>query len=47
MLLTAENGWIGGLGYGPDRIGELRAAIDEYREERGMEPVDWDGEAEE
>ena len=47
MLLTAENGWVGGLGYGPDRIGELRAAIDEYREEQGMEPVDWDGEREE
>jgi hypothetical protein len=43
MLLTAENGWLGGMAHGPDKIAELRAAIDEYRAEEGLEPVDWDG----
>ena len=43
MILTAESGWsFGELGYGPDRKAELRRAIDQYREQEGLEPVQWD-----
>jgi hypothetical protein len=43
MVLTAESGWsFGEIGYGPDRKAEMRAVIDEYRAERGLEPIDWD-----
>jgi hypothetical protein len=42
MILTAESGWsFGEIGYGPDRKAEARAAIDEYRAEQGVEPVEW------
>jgi hypothetical protein len=41
MLLTAENGWMGDFAHGPDKKAELRRAIDEYRAEEGLEPVDW------
>jgi hypothetical protein len=42
MILTAENGWSWGeCGYGPDRKAELRAELDKYRAEEGLEPVDW------
>ena len=41
MLLTAENGWLGDVAHGPDKKAELRRAIDEFRAEEGMEPVDW------
>jgi hypothetical protein len=44
MLLTAENGWLGGMAHGPDKMADLRRAIDEHREQEGMEPVDWEGE---
>ena len=44
MLLTAENGWLGGMVPGPDKMAELRRAIDEHREQEGMEPVDWEAE---
>lgn len=45
MILTAETGWsFGEFGYGPDRKAELRKAIDEYREEEGLDPVAWDEE---
>jgi hypothetical protein len=44
MLLTAENGWMGDLAHGPDKKAELRRAVDEYRAEQGLEPVDWEGE---
>jgi hypothetical protein len=45
MILTAESGWSWGeAGYGPDRMAELRQAIDEHRAEEGLEPVDWDSE---
>lgn len=46
MLLTAENGWMGDYVHGPDKVAELRAALDEYRAEEGLEPVDWDSESE-
>jgi len=43
MILTAESGWsFGEWGYGPDRKAEARKAIDEYRAEEGLEPVDWE-----
>jgi hypothetical protein len=43
MLLTAENGWLGDMAHGPDKIAELRQAIDEHRAEEGLPPVDWSG----
>jgi hypothetical protein len=46
MLLTAENGWLGNVAHGPDKKAELRKALDEYRAEEGLEPVDWDREEE-
>jgi hypothetical protein len=43
MILTAESGWMHGLvPYGPDKVSELRRAIDEHRAEEGLEPIDWD-----
>ena len=43
MILTAESGWsFGDIGYGPDRLAEARARMDEHRAEQGLEPVDWD-----
>ncbi len=43
MILTAESGWsFGEAGYGPDKKAELRKAIDEHRQEKGLPPVDWD-----
>jgi hypothetical protein len=43
MILTAESGWsFGELGYGPDRKAQLRKAIDEYRAEQGLQPVEWE-----
>jgi hypothetical protein len=42
MLLTAENGWLGDFAHGPDKVAELRRAIDRYREEQGLERVRWD-----
>jgi len=47
MLLTAENGWLAGWAHGPDKVAELRAAIDKHREEDGLEPVEWQEEEEE
>jgi hypothetical protein len=41
MLLTAENGWLAGWAHGPDKVAELRAAIDKHREEDGLGPVEW------
>ena len=43
MVLTAESGWTFGQGgYGPDKMKELRDALNEYREEEGREPVEDD-----
>jgi hypothetical protein len=47
MLLTAENGWLGDMTHGPDKKAELRKAIDEYRAEEGLPPIEWGGEVEE
>jgi hypothetical protein len=44
MLLTAENGWIGEFTHGPDKKAELLKEINEWRAERGFEPVVWKGE---
>ena len=47
MILTAENGWsFGEHGYGEDKKAELRAELDKYRAEEGLEPVDWSEEDE-
>ena len=43
MVLTAESGWLHGpVGYGPDKIAQLRASVDQHRAELGLEPVDWE-----
>jgi hypothetical protein len=42
MLLTAENGWMGETAHGPDKKAELRQAMDAYRAEMGLPPIDWD-----
>lgn len=45
MIVMAESGWsFGEYGYGPDRKAEARRALDAERAERGMEPIDWEGE---
>lgn len=46
MLLTAENGWLAEMTGGEDKKAELRAAMDVWRAEKGLEPVAWDGEEE-
>jgi hypothetical protein len=41
-MMTAESGWLRGqIGYGPDKKAELRRQLDEWREEQGLEPVEW------
>jgi hypothetical protein len=46
MLLTAEAGWLGGeFVHGPDKKAELLTEINEWRAERGLEPVGWIGES--
>lgn len=43
MLLTAEDGWLGGeLVHGPDRKAELLAEINEWRKGEGLPLVAWD-----
>jgi hypothetical protein len=47
MILTAENGWSAGeLGYGPNRMAELREALNDELVKLGKPPIDWsqDGE---
>jgi hypothetical protein len=46
MLLAAEAGWLGDMAHGPDKIAELRAAVDAHREEEGLDPVEWEESAE-
>ncbi|HUG46224.1 MAG TPA: hypothetical protein VMK31_06915 [Sphingomicrobium sp.] len=46
MLLTAENGWLGDMAHGEDKMAELRAAVDAHRAEQGLEPVEWGESAE-
>ncbi len=45
MLLTAENGWLGELAHGEDKMAELRAAVDEYRASMGLPLADWESES--
>jgi hypothetical protein len=45
MLLTAENGWLGDMAHGPDKRAELQKAMDEYLEEMGLDPVQWENES--
>ena len=42
MLLTGENGWLGDMAHGDDKMAELRAAVDRHREEAGLDAVDWE-----
>jgi hypothetical protein len=43
MILTAESGWsLGECGYGPDRMAELRRALNAHRQEQGLDPLDPD-----
>src|SRR3982751_3577077 len=42
MLLTAENGWMGAVVHGPDKMAELMRDINKWRVKHGKEPVDWD-----
>jgi hypothetical protein len=43
MILMAESGWtFGDHGYGPNKMDELRRAIDEHRAAEGLPPVDWE-----
>ena len=45
MVLTAESGWsFGEGGYGSDKKAAARAAIDQWREEQGLEPIAWGAE---
>lgn len=44
MLLSFENGWHGGAAWGEDKMQALRNALDEHREQHGLEPVDWESE---
>jgi hypothetical protein len=46
MLLTAENGWLGEVAHGPDKVAELRQMIDDHRAGEGLEPVEWEEEDE-
>jgi hypothetical protein len=42
MILTAESGWTAGeIGYGPDRMAELREALNEFLKEEGKDVIDW------
>ena len=41
MLLTAENGWLGEFGHGPDKKAELRRLFDEWRASEGLEAIEW------
>lgn len=41
MVLTAESGWsFGEIGYGPDKKRQLRQAIEDYRAEQGLPPLE-------
>jgi hypothetical protein len=33
------------MAHGPDKMAELRDAIDRERAEQGLDPVDWDSES--
>ena len=39
MILTAENGWLGGFVHGPDRKAELLADLNLWRASQGMPPI--------
>ena len=41
MLLTAESGWMGDFAHGPNRMAEARQALNDYRAEHGLDPIDW------
>jgi hypothetical protein len=41
MLLTGENGWFGDFAHGPNKLAELRAAVDAHRAKEGKPAIDW------
>jgi len=45
LLLAGENGWLGEFAHGPDKKAELLAEVNQWRAERGLEPVGWAGES--
>jgi hypothetical protein len=45
MVLTAESGWsFGEGGYGPDKMKELREALNEFLKEEGKDIINWEEE---
>ena len=43
QILTAESGWSWGeIGYGPDKMRELRDRFDAYRAEMGLPAINWE-----
>lgn len=45
MLLTAENGWMGDMAHGANRMAEAREALNEELVRQGKPPIDWDDDA--
>jgi hypothetical protein len=41
MLLTGENGWLGDIAHGPNKLEELRHALNDYLVTIGKAPVEW------
>ena len=42
MILTAENGWMGGIVHGPDKRVELLKRVNAYRVEMGLPEIEWE-----
>ena len=42
LLLPAENGWLGDVAHGEDKMAELRETLDKWMAEKGMAPVSWE-----
>jgi hypothetical protein len=41
MLLTGENGWFGEFAHGPNKLAELRAALDRHHADNGLPAINW------
>ena len=41
LLLAAENGWLGDIAHGEDKMAELRETLDKWMAEKGMAPAEW------
>lgn len=42
LLLAAENGWLGDIAHGEDKMAELRETLNGFLVEKGMAPVSWE-----